>query len=70
MALAWDELDRNPCPGCGQSAHESTDPANRLKYVAEIVRCHACTAKRAEEQAAQQENKQPGYYVIVNRKED
>lgn len=51
-ALGLTEYEDGLCSGCGQPMHETMDPDNERRWLADLpIRCHACTAreKRAKE---------------------
>lgn len=44
-AIAWQTVQDDRCPGCGQPRSESMHPDNDDAYEAKAWVCHACAAK-------------------------
>ncbi|MGW6913706.1 hypothetical protein ACWGB8_07790 [Kitasatospora sp. NPDC054939] len=69
-ALALLQVEDETCSGCGQPLAESTDPDSEYRYVAEVIRCHACTtAGRHAERFHQDGGDQVGAHVHVHPRE-
>lgn len=69
-ALALALVEEQACRGCGQPLGESTDPDLEEAWVAEVIRCHACTtAGHAGERFHAEGGDQHGASVHVHRKE-
>ncbi len=70
-ALAWQQLERDRCSGCGHQRDESFDAANQDGFTAEVLRCHGCAARdRASRQFAADKGDAAGVYVTVSRDDD
>ena len=68
-ALAWSDLDRQTCSGCGTRAEEwnPTLGGDYHAYEAEMVVCQGCVQiERAQSEA--QENKMRGKKIRLRRK--
>jgi len=40
--LAWDQVERDKCGGCGFPLSETTRADSEEKFRGHVVRCHAC----------------------------
>ena len=69
-ALAWQQLQRETCPGCGEPKAESYDPDNSEAYEVHTLRCHACAARDARGDAIAEDDKAEahGLSLYVTRK--
>jgi hypothetical protein len=63
--LAWQEIDDDRCPGCGNPLTATTDFELRTEWQVERVSCHACRAKAAEAQEVE-----PGVFLVVTPRSD
>lgn len=54
------------CPGCGQPLSECADPRNEFAYRADVWKCHACTAKDAEDK--KYTDAEGTYYLTVRKR--
>jgi len=50
--LAWQSIEDDKCPGCGNPLSESTSFDNRTGWQVETVTCHACRLRAARSQGA------------------
>jgi hypothetical protein len=67
-ALALLEIEADTCPDCGQPWGEAIDPENEERFLAETLRCHACTAAGQAVQAYQDKNgSAQGIHVHIKR---
>ncbi|MFF2954337.1 hypothetical protein ACFVVU_23705 [Kitasatospora sp. NPDC057965] len=70
-ALALLQVDDETCRGCGQPLAESTSPELEEGWVAEVIRCHACTtAAQTSNRFQQGGGDSSGVHVHVHRRED
>ncbi len=69
-ALAWQELQDETCPGCGQPRAESFHPDSDGAYEVRALRCHACSAKddRSKDIVNNEDADTGGLYLTVKRR--
>jgi hypothetical protein len=68
-ALALQAVEDDTCRGCGQPLSEATAPESEFAWVAEVVRCHACTAAGQRTAMFQQDGGDPhGAHVHVHHR--
>lgn len=66
-ALALIAVEDDTCRGCGQPLSTSTAPEAEDAWVAEVIRCHACTAAGQRTNQFQQDGgDQHGAHVHVH----
>jgi hypothetical protein len=63
--VAWQQLEDDRCPGCGNLLSETTDFALRTEWQIEKVACHGCRSK-----SARQSDVQAGEFLLVTRRGD
>lgn len=70
-AVALLEEEANTCEGCGHPKTQSMHPSSEGRYVAEVMRCHACAARTRKVNAyTSAGGDAAGLMVVVSRKED
>lgn len=63
-ALAWQVLEREKCPDCGEPHTESMTPGSDDAYTVTALRCFGCKAKA---RAADGFDDRDGLYFVVKR---
>jgi hypothetical protein len=59
--LAWQQVDKDRCPGCGNPLTETVDPETRGTWQVDKYLCFGCHAKTAHQTEA-------GEFLVVTRK--
>lgn len=64
-AIAWQQIEDDRCPGCGNPLSETTQFELRTEWVAEDVSCHACRTKQVGAS-----DYEPGVFRVVTRRDE